>query len=166
MRVSLLVAAAKNGVIGRSGGLPWRLSADLRRFKQLTLGHHIIMGRKTFDSIGRALPGRTSIVVSRQAKLAIPPACLRCHSLNEALRFAEAAGDTEAFVIGGAEIFSLALPLVSRVYLTIVEAQVPGDTFFAPLDPRDWNVLHDERHPADARNEFDYSFRVLERKTQ
>ena len=174
MKVSLLVAVAENGVIGRGGQLPWRLSADLKRFKQLTLGHHLIMGRKTFESIGRVLPGRTSIVISRQSEFTLPVSvgnalggvsegCRLAHSLDEALRIADYAGDTEAFIIGGAEIFALALPLAERLYLTAVHAEVPGDTFFTLPPLADWTLLQDERHPADAKNEFEYSFRVWER---
>jgi dihydrofolate reductase len=162
MRVSLIVAVAENGVIGRGGALPWRLSADLQRFKQLTMGHHLIMGRKTFDSIGRGLPGRTTIVISRQADLPLPLGCRLAASLDDALRIAEAAVDSEAFVIGGAAIYRLALPKADRVYLTAVHANVEGDTFFREFDETKWLLSSEERHPADAKNEFDYSFRVYD----
>jgi dihydrofolate reductase len=156
------VAVAENGVIGRGGTLPWRLSADLRRFKQLTMGHHLIMGRKTFESIGRALPGRTTIVISRQTDLSLPAGCQLAASLNDALRIAKAAGDNEAFIIGGAAIYGLALPRADRVYLTAVHANVEGDTFFREFNPSDWKLVADERHSADAKNQFDYSFRVYD----
>lgn len=163
MKVSLLVAVAESGVIGREGGLPWRLSSDLKRFKQLTMGHHLIMGRKTFESIGRVLPGRTSIVISRQSDLSLPAGCLLAHSLDEALRIAEAAGDGEAFVIGGAEIFALSMPRADNLYLTTVHANVPGDTYFRTPDLCDWKILQDERVPADEKNEYEHSFRALAR---
>ncbi len=160
MRVSLIVAMAENGVIGRRGDLPWRLSADLRRFKRLTMGHHIVMGRRTFESIGRLLPGRTSIVISRQADYD-PGAALLAGTLDEALDMA--AGDEEVFVIGGAEIYRLVLPRVRRMYVTAVHADLEGDTTFPVYDPRDWRLIEDERHAADEKNQFDYSFRVYDR---
>lgn len=164
MRVSLIVAAAENGVIGRGGVLPWRLSADLKHFKQLTLGHHLIMGRKTYDSIGRMLPGRTTVVISRQRDLPLPQACRLAASFDDALRIAQEAGDDEAFIIGGAAIYRLALPRADRIYLTAVHAQIDGDTYFREFDPSDWTLVEDQPHAADAKNEYDYSFRVYERK--
>ncbi|HMO86745.1 MAG TPA: dihydrofolate reductase, partial [Lacipirellulaceae bacterium] len=123
MIVSLIAAVADNGVIGRDGGLPWRLSADLQRFKRLTMGHPLIMGRRTWEALGRPLPGRTSIVVTRQSPYAAPQAEVQITgSLDDALAAAARApgGDQEAFVIGGAEIYALALPRADRLYLTRV----------------------------------------------
>ena len=133
MRLSLIAAMDENGVIGRGGSLPWRLSADLQRFKALTMGHHIIMGRKTFDSIGRILPGRVSIVVSRNSALEHEkwpktPALHFSNTLAEAVAIAQS--DEETFVIGGGEIYAAALPLASRLYITHVAARNSGDTFF------------------------------------
>ncbi len=156
---------ARNGVIGVRGGLPWRLSADLRRFKQLTLGHHIIMGRKTFESIGRLLPGRTTIIVTRQPDYVstnhAAQGALVAHGLNEALELAS--DDSEAFVIGGAEIYRQALPLAERIYLTEVESHVAGDAWFPDFDRQAWQLVEQESHPADDRNEFSHIFSVLER---
>jgi dihydrofolate reductase len=160
MKVSLIVAVTSAGVIGRSGRLPWRLSADLRRFKRLTMGHHIIMGRKTFDSIGRVLPGRTTVVVSRQRELVIPGVQV-VGSLEAALRAAEE--DPEVFVIGGSDIFRLALKRADRIYQTLVHAHVAGDVHFPQLDPGQWELVEQQYHQADERNQFDFSFRVLER---
>lgn len=161
-RLSLIVAMSQNRVIGRAGGLPWRLSADLQRFKSLTMGHHLVMGRKTFDSIGRALPGRTSIVITRQTAWQPPAGVLVAHDLAAAL--ALAATDEELFVIGGGEIYRLALPQAERLYLTLVEAEIDGDTFFPEFAPSQWSLASDTPHPADAKNEYPHRFRVYERK--
>jgi dihydrofolate reductase len=153
----------RNGVIGRDGDLPWHLSADLRRFKQLTMGHHIIMGRKTFESIGRLLPGRTSIVVTRQPDFTAPGAVV-AHSLNDAI--AAASDDEEAFIIGGAEIYHQALAVIDRIYLTEVEADVPGDARFPEFDRTEWTVAERTEYPADERNDHPHTFTVLERTHQ
>jgi dihydrofolate reductase len=163
MTVSLIVAMTDGGVIGRDGQLPWRLSADLRRFKRLTMGHHIIMGRKTFDSIGRLLPGRTTVVITRQTDLVIPEAKI-VHSLSEALQVS--GDDDEVFIVGGGEIYQQALPLVDRIYQTIVHAAVDGDTVFPVLAPSQWSIIEDERHASDERNQYEYSFQVLERRAK
>jgi dihydrofolate reductase len=164
MIVSILVARASNGTIGRDGGLPWRLPRDLKRFKRLTMGHHILMGRKTWESIGRALPGRTSVVVSRDGGYAVPEGVRLAGSLEAAFRLAQRAGEDEAFVIGGGEIYALALPRADRIYLTEVEAAVDGDAAFPPLDPERWVQVAADRHPADARHDHPYRFVVLERR--
>jgi dihydrofolate reductase len=153
-------------VIGRGGGLPWRLSADLKRFKALTKGHHLVMGRKTFESIGRPLPGRTSIVLTRQpasnwAHSAAASDFLTAASLDEAL--SRAAGDDEVFVVGGAEIYILALPRADRLYVTWVDADVEGDTFFPQVDWAQWRLVSEESHSADARNEYPFRFAIYTR---
>jgi len=164
MTISLIVAMSENGVIGREGKLPWRLSADLRRFKQLTMGHAIVMGRKTFESLPKLLPGRRSIVVTRRADYHADGAIVAA-SLPAAL--SAAAGDTEVFVIGGGEIYREALPLADRLYVTAVAAaDVAGDTYFPAWNPADWKRVADEAHPADERNEFDYRFQVFQRTTR
>jgi len=160
MIVSLIVALDDNGVIGRDGGLPWRLSADLRRFKSLTMGHHLVMGRKTFDSIGRPLPGRTSIVLTRQTGWSAP-GVLVAASLADAL--ALAGHDSEVFVIGGAELFRQAWPRVARLYLTRVHAKVEGDVRLDPWDESRWRLVSRESGPADAQNQYPYSFEVYTR---
>jgi dihydrofolate reductase len=152
---------SENRVIGRQGALPWRLSADLRRFKRLTMGHHLIMGRKTFESIGRPLPGRTSIVLTRQNAYHAG-GVLTAAGLPEALRLA--AGDDEVFIIGGAQIYEIALPRAERIYLTDVHAQVQGDTVFPDFSEDEWSVVDQEHHVSDDRNAFDYSFRILDRQ--
>lgn len=159
-QLSVVVAADERGGIGHAGGLPWHLPADLKRFKAITMGKPIVMGRRTWDSIGRPLPGRRSIVVSRQAGLAIEGAEV-VGSLAQALQAASDAA--EVCVIGGAELYRLALPLAEVVHLTRVHATVEADTFLPALDPSDWEEVSSERHPADERHAHPYSFVTLQR---
>ncbi len=161
-RLSLIVAIGEGGVMGAGGGLPWRLPADLAHFKRLTLGHHILMGRKTWDSIGRPLPGRTSVVLSRDPSLELEGAIV-VGSLEEALALAREAGDDEPFVIGGAEIYRLAMDRVDRIWLTRVHASFEGDTFFDEPSPAEWREVSRERHEPDDRNSFTYEFLCLDR---
>ena len=160
MTVSIIVAVADNGVIGRDGGLPWKLSSDLRRFKAITMGHHLVMGRRTWESVGRPLPGRTTVVVSRQRDLELPLGVLRADSLEDALELA--AGDEEVFVTGGAGIFAEAMEIADRLYLTRVHATVQGDTVFAP-HLEGWRMVSREELPAGGRDEHPHSFEVWER---
>jgi dihydrofolate reductase len=144
MRLSAIVAMATNRCIGRNNTLPWRLPADLKRFKQLTLGHTLIMGRKTYESIGRPLPGRTTLVVTRQRDYA-PEGVQVAHSLEEALELAR--GD-EVFIAGGADLYRQTLERVRRLYLTRIDREYAGDTFFPELDLPTWRLLAEEHHPA------------------
>ena len=165
MKISLIVAMAEGGVIGRAGTLPWHLPADLARFKRLTMDHHLIVGRRTWDSIGRSLPGRRMLVVSRRARdLALPDGVRGVTSLDAALAIAAAAGEDEAFVAGGAALYREALPHADRLYVTWVRAEVTGDTFFPPVDPADWREVAREEVAADDRNPYATSFTVFERK--
>jgi dihydrofolate reductase len=158
--VSLVVAMARNGVIGRDNSLPWHLPADLRHFKSITLGKPILMGRRTFESIGKALPGRTNLVLTRDARWRAE-GVLVVHSLCDAL--AQVAGAAELAVIGGAEIFRLLLPQATRIHLTLVEADVAGDTSFPAIDSSQW-IERDRRvYAADERNAYNMSFITLER---
>jgi dihydrofolate reductase len=163
MRLSLIVAMTRTGVIGRGGGLPWHLSADLKRFKSLTMGHHIIMGRRTFESLGRVLPGRTTIIVSRRGDFTAPPGVIIVQNLDAAT--AAAATDPEPFVIGGGQLFEPAIALANRLYVTWVEAEIPGDTYFPPIEWSDWRENTSEPHAADARNEYDTTFCIYDRLT-
>ena len=151
---------ARNRVIGANGRIPWHLPNELQLFKRLTMGHHIVMGRKTFESIGRLLPGRTTVIVTRQAGYAVPGAVV-AHSLEAAL--AACAGDEEIFVIGGAGIFRSALPLADRIHLTVVDVEPAGDTFMPEFDPGDWRESSTETFGRDARHPCDYRYSVLER---
>ncbi|HEY7996790.1 MAG TPA: dihydrofolate reductase, partial [Steroidobacteraceae bacterium] len=149
--VSLIVAMARNGVIGRDNALPWRLAEDLRRFKAATLGKPILMGRKTFESIGHPLPGRTNLVLTRNRSWTAPGAVV-VHSVEAALALA---GDAaELVVIGGAEIFRLVMPFARRIYLTHVHAEVPGDTYFPAFDPTQWLDVECVERAADERNTY------------
>jgi len=163
MVVSLIVAVSENGVIGRGGGLPWRLSADLKHFKKTTMGHHLIIGRRTWDEVGKPLPGRTMVVVTRSHHFAVEGVRV-AHSLEEALDIAR--DDDEPFIGGGAHIYRMALEndLVNRLYITRVHAEVDGDTLFPDLDLDDWELLSEERHNPDEKNEYSYSFLVYERQ--
>ena len=160
--ISLIVAASENGVIGRDGNLPWRQSDDLRRFKAVTMGKPIVMGRKTWESIGRPLPGRQNIVVSRQPGLEIEGADV---VTSPAAAVDVAAGANEIMIIGGSEIYALFLPLADRVYLTRVHAEVEGDARFPELGDG-WRLVSDERHAADDNNDHDMSFRGYERTSR
>lgn len=158
--VSLIVARADNGVIGRDGQLPWRLPDDLRRFKATTWGKPILMGRRTFESLGRPLPGRENLVLTHDAGFRAAGVTI-VHSLDEALR--AAAGAPELAVIGGAEVYRLALPLAGRIHLTEVHAAPEGDTRMPPFDVQEWYEVAREEHPADARHAHAVSFVTLER---
>jgi dihydrofolate reductase len=159
MTISIIVAAAENGVIGNKGELAWRLPAELAHFKQLTIGHPIIMGRKTYESIGRALPRRTNIVITHDPNYSAP-GCTVVTSLDAAL--AVVPSDTEeVFIIGGATIYKTALPLANKLYLTKVHAAPDGDTFFM-YNPTEWRTTAQEDHPADDKNQLPFTFLELE----
>jgi dihydrofolate reductase len=158
--ISIIVAASTNDVIGAHGELPWRLSDDLRRFKRVTMGKPVIMGRKTWESIGKPLPGRQNIVITRQSGYAAE-GCDVVSSVDAAIA---ASGDAdEIMIIGGSEIYQLFLGSAGRIYLTRVHADIRGDAGFVLPDAPDWQLVSDERHAADDRNEFDYSFRRYDR---
>ncbi|MCS6946179.1 MAG: dihydrofolate reductase [Steroidobacteraceae bacterium] len=159
MLISLIVATARNGVIGRNGTLPWHLPDDLRRFKQLTLGKPIVMGRRTYASIGKPLPGRRNIVVSRT----LPPQS-DVHVVPDFAAALRAAQDApELIVAGGAALYREALPQARRIYLTEIDADIDGDVHFPPLDRSVWRETCRERHPADARHAYPMDFVILER---
>ena len=158
--LSIIVAVADNGVIGSGNRLPWRLPDDLKRFKALSLGKPVVMGRKTFDSIGRPLPGRTNIVISRQPGLEIP-GCRVVASIEEALEAAQPA--PEVVIVGGADIYRQVLPQVTTIHLTRVHADVAGDVLFPELQPHEWREVAKEYHPADERHAHAFTFSTLER---
>jgi len=164
LHISLIVAVAQNGVIGRDGGLPWRLSNDLRYFKSVTMGKPIIMGRKTYESIGRPLPGRPNIVVSRNPAFTADGIDVR-PSLGAAVSHAATLPGGEAMIIGGAALYTDALETAGRIYLTEVHADVDGDVRFPAFDRLDWVEISREKHPASEKDDFAHSFVVLERNT-
>ncbi len=162
MKISIIVAASANNVIGVGGGLPWHLPEDLKRFKEVTMGKPMIMGRATYDSIGRALPGRTSIVVTRQAGFEAE-GCIVVDSIDAAI---EAAGDVEEImVIGGGEIYRQVLPHADRIYMTRLQAELEGDTRFPELDMDQWEVSSVEEFPAGDEREFGFDVETLDRVT-
>ena len=165
MLIALIVALDENGCIGVNNRLPWRLPSDLRRFKQLTMGHNLIMGRKTWESIGRPLPGRTMLVVSRQTDYSLPDD--NCHllgSLEQALDYARRAGEAEVFVIGGGEIFRQALPLADRIYLTRVHTSASCEVYFPAFDPANWVVIESIHFPAAGVDPLASTFQILQRQ--
>ena len=163
MIVALIVAMDRQRGIGQDNQLPWRLPADLKRFRELTTGHHLIVGRKTYESIGKPLPGRTTIIVTRN-RAYTATGCFVAHTLAEALALARTRGETEAFVIGGAEIYAQALTAADRLYLTLVQAEVEADTFFPPYDaPHDWSIVEESQHAADEKNQFATVYQTLDR---
>lgn len=162
--IAIIVAVARNGVIGRDNALPWHLPADLRHFKTVTMGRPVIMGRRTHESIGRPLPGRLNIVVTRNPGFRAP-GCEVASSLDAALDRARAAGaQDEVFVIGGAQLYTEALPRAARLYLTRIDADIGGDIRFPAIHPGDWTVLTSEFHPPDEKNVLGLWFEVLARK--
>jgi dihydrofolate reductase len=159
--ISLIVAMAQNGVIGRANTLPWRLPRDLQRFKAFTLGKAVLMGRRTFESIGRPLPQRANLVLTRDHAWRAAGVDT-VHSLEEAL--ARSGDHAELVAIGGAEVYRLVLPLARRIYLTHVHADVPGDTFFPDFDSTQWADVECSLHPADESHAYPFTFVTLERR--
>ena len=160
-RISIIAALARNRIIGRGNAMPWRLPEDLKRFKRLTIGHAVIMGRKTFESIGTPLTGRNNIVITRSGDWS-RAGCIVVNSLEAAL--AAIRGPEEAFVIGGAQIYALAMPLARRLYLTEIERDFEGDAFFPEFDRSQWREVSRELHSAGGAESFDYAFVERERR--
>lgn len=164
MIISAIVAMSSNRVIGREGDLPWHLPRDMKYFKAMTMGHHVIMGRNNFASMDyRPLRGRVNIVLTRDPYF-ITSSALVMHSIEEALSYAKDAGETEAFIIGGGEIYKQSMHLLDKIYLTEVITELSGDTYFPEIDPDEWEILTSELHAADEKNEFPMRFDVLLRK--
>ena len=163
MRISFIVAKSENNVIGRDNDLPWHLKDDLQNFKKVTMGHHILMGRKTFESIGKALPGRMSLVISNEPR-ANSESILWFNSIFRAIKQAERNGESELFIIGGEKIFRSSLSLIDRIYLTEVQAVVPGNVYFPALSLKNWKKISQQSFSKSEKNEFDFSIQVLDRK--
>ncbi len=163
MIVSLIVAMDEAGGIAYQDSLPWHLPAELKLFKQATTGHHLLMGRKTFETIKKPLPDRTTIVVTRQPDYQ-PQGCLVVHSLQDGITLAKARGETELFVCGGADIFAQSQPHADRIYLTVVHATVEADLVFPPINPDKWQESETVTHPADEKNKFAFTRRILDKK--
>ncbi len=161
--LSAIVAATENNVIGKSGGMPWYLPAELARFKEITMGHPIIMGRKTHENIGRTLPGRTNIVISRNPNYKAAEGCVVVDSIDKALSHKEVEAASEVFVIGGANIYDQVMPRLDRIYLTRVHTKLEGDKFFK-FKESDWQEVSRQPHPADQKNKYAFDFIVLKRR--
>jgi dihydrofolate reductase len=149
--------------IGVDNELPWRLSADLKRFRELTMGHHIIVGRKTFESIGRPLPGRRMIVVTRDRNFKAE-GCDLAHSVEDATSLARERGESEVFICGGAEIYAKSIGIADRMYLTFVDVEVAADTFFPEFGEHEWSEVESFYQPADEKNQYAFTFKLMVRK--
>jgi len=163
MRVSFIVAKAQNNVIGINNKLPWHLKDDLQNFKKITMGHHLLMGRKTFESIGKALPGRVSLVISNDPR-PVSENVYWFNSIFRAIKHAERAGETELFIIGGEKIYKYALSLVDRIYLSDVDGDIKGDTYFPQLSLKNWKTISETKFEKNAENDHSFTFRVLDRR--
>ena len=163
MTISCIVAIANNRVIGKDNDIPWYLPADLQYFKKTTLDHCIIMGRNCYNSIGRPLPKRTNIIVTRDPFF-ISSNCLIAHSIPEALHMALEQGDPEVFIIGGGQIYEDTKDLWDKIYLTEVNLNVSGDVFFPEMNLNEWTLISEEKHFKDDKNDYDYTFKILKKK--
>jgi dihydrofolate reductase len=159
-RISLIAAMSENRVIGINNKLPWHLPADLRHFRRLTTGHPVIMGRRNYESIGKPLPDRTNIVVTRNPDYRAA-GCLVTHSLDDAMN--SAGNDSEIFIIGGAEIYRQAFDRANRIFITLIHARIEGDTYFPEFEGPPWREISRERHERDENNPYSFSFLIYER---
>lgn len=166
MKIILIVAKAKNNVIGKDNQLIWRLSADLKRFKNLTSGHSILMGRKTYESLGKPLPNRTHLIITRNPDFQVPEGHFCFSSVENAFIFCNKTGVENLFIIGGGQIYHDSINLCDRLEITEVDAEPEGDTFFPKIDPEIWKEVGRESHPSDEKNEYPYSFVTYEKTTR
>lgn len=163
MILSIIVAASENNVIGINNHLPWHLPVDMKYFKDTTMGKPIVMGRKSFEELGRVLPGRPNIMITRKPEYKVEGLHI-VSSLEAGIEKAKTFGTEEIFITGGGEIFKIALPIVDRLYLTRVHAEVTGDTYFPEFDPRGWKLVKNERHEKDEKHQYALTFQVWERE--
>lgn len=163
MKISIIVAVSQNNVIGINNKLPWHLPADMKYFKNITTGHPVIMGRTTFESLGKALPHRKNIVITRQENYEAPE-CTVVNNLKSAFEVAEKENNAECFVIGGADIIRQAIVWADKIYLTRISHEFDGDTFLPPLNEDDWYMVSEERHLPDEKNRYAYAFQIFEMK--
>jgi dihydrofolate reductase len=164
MIISIIAALDRKRGIGIDNKMPWHLPIDLKRFKKITMGHHLILGRKTYQSIGGPLPGRQMIILSRNPEYDVE-GCIVCGSFDEALQLADGAGEVEVFVIGGGEVYKNALPFVERLYLSFVDTIAEADTYFPELKQEDWAVICEQEFPADEKNPLQHTFRYMVRNS-
>lgn len=166
MTISIIVAQDQKGGIGKDNQLPWHLPADLKHFKKITTGHHMLMGRKTFDSIGKPLPNRVSIVLTRNQKLELPNGVLKVSNIEEGIQLAKDAGEEELFIIGGGQLYKSSLEIVDKIYLTKVDVEVGADTYFPELSNNEWETIEKQVFEADEKNKYSYQFITLQRKNK
>lgn len=158
MKISIIVAKAKNNVIGKDNQLIWKLSSDLKFFKQITSGHHIIMGRKTYESVGKPLPNRTSLVITRNQDFTLPEGHHVFHSLQDAIKYCIGKHLDQVYIIGGAEIYKQAMDMADELLVTEVDAAPDGDVYFPEIKKEDWKKTSSEKHKRDERNEYNFEF--------
>jgi dihydrofolate reductase len=166
MNVSAIAAVSKNMVIGKDNDLPWRLPDDMKFFMETTKGHHVVMGRKNYDSLKdkfKPLPNRTNIVITRQKDFNAP-GCIVLNDIDKAVDLAKAAGENECFIIGGAEIYKLAMPRTNRLYLTEIDAEIEGDTFFPKVDKNEWKEVFRKHHSKDEKHKYAFDFVIYEKQ--
>ncbi len=166
MKISIIVAKAKNNVIGKDNQLIWKLSSDLRLFKKLTTDHHIVMGRKTYESVGKPLPNRTSVVITRNKDFKLPEGHFVFNSLEEAVQLCISKNLEQIYIIGGAEIYRQALPICDELIVTEVDASPQGDVFFPEIDPNTWKIISQEHFQKDEKNEYDFDLVIYRRNDQ
>jgi len=165
MIISQIAAMTRNRVIGKKNSIPWHMPHDLAYFFRITTGRHIIMGRKNFEANGKALPGRINIVVTRQSGYTAP-GCVVVSSIIDAFNYARESGETEAFVVGGGEIYQATIAETDRIYLTIIDTELEGDVYYPDLHMEEWGVVSEEKHRADEKNKYDFTYFVFERKSR
>lgn len=156
MTITLIAAAAENNALGKDNDLVWHLPDDFKRFKAITSGHFIIMGRKTFESFPKPLPNRTHIIITRQKEYQVPEGCLVVASIEEALQLC--LQNEEVFIIGGGEIYKQSIEIADKIELTRVHTEVEADTFFPEIDPNNWKLVEEEYHPKDEKHQFDFTY--------
>lgn len=163
MIISAIVACSENGIIGQNNQIPWHLPADWKYFKKITTNHHILMGRKCYESIGKALPGRTNLVLTRNQDF-FARDIVTIHSLKQGLKLAEKNDETELFILGGAELYKLSLDICDKIYFNTIHAHFDGDTHWPEMDWKQWKLLSTESFESDEKNIYPYSFSVFERR--
>ena len=165
MLISIISAVSDNNVIGKTNSLPWYLPADLKHFKDVTMGHIIIMGQKTHESIGRALPGRTNIVLTFDNDFKAE-GCIITTSIEEALRVASAKNEDEVFIIGGASVYKQFMEIADKLYITRIHYKFDGDVYFPKIDEKKWKIVSIDKHKKDSKNAYDYTFKVYQKNTK
>lgn len=164
MKISHIVAISKNFIIGKNMRLPWKMPSDAKYFHDISMGHLVIMGRKNFEANKGALPGRTNLIITRNRNYSLPKACLRASSIEEALTIAKSTGEEEAFIVGGGEIYRQSLAFVDRIYITIIDTVVDGDSFYPEININDYHIISEISNKSDQKNPFDYTYYILEPK--